>query len=95
MTTTLTLTDMPKTLNGHPVKAFAIHPDGQTALVMVHRPGHAMHPYVTATWWPELADTWQWGNYHSTWEEANDQRRAWIKTKTADHSAAQAEESQQ
>lgn len=89
--TPITQTDIPKTLNGHPVKAFTIHPDGLTALVLVNREGHRMHPWVTATWWPELADQWQWGNYHGSWEEAETYRAAWIRTKYADHRAAQIE----
>lgn len=70
-------TMIPQTLNGYPVKAFTIHPQGDRALVLVCRP-QAFQPWVAATWWPELGETWQWGHYFDSWEEADAHRGRWI-----------------
>ena len=72
-------TEMPKTLNGFPVKAFTISKNADRALVLIHREGDFM-PWVAASWWPELGTQWQWGNYFKSYQEADDYRANWIRT---------------
>jgi hypothetical protein len=76
----ITAADIPATLNGHRVVAFVIRSDEDRALVIVHREAHPIHQWVTASWWPELGDSWQWGNYHFTRAEADAYGDNWIKT---------------
>lgn len=71
--------EIPATLNGYPVIAWTISANRERALVIVERDA-AMHPIVTATWWPELGNAWQWGNYHADLTEGEDYRRQWVKT---------------
>lgn len=65
-----TTSPVPTTLNGFPVKMVRLHLNGY-ATVMVEREG-SIDPYVVATWWPELKDTWSWGHYERNLDEAND-----------------------
>lgn len=91
--TTIKPTEIPTSLNGYPVKAFSIHPNGESALVLCLREGQR-DAWVAASWWPELDTTWQWGNYFASYQEADEYRGRWIRTKQADHAAAQQEASQ-
>ena len=70
---------IPSHLNTHPVKAFAISADRSRALVLVNRPD-AFMPWVAATWSPALGDTWIWGNYYRSFEQADAFRAQWIAT---------------
>lgn len=78
-TETIRQNEMPTTLNGYPVKAFTISRNADRALVLVHREGNFM-PWVAASWWPELGDSWMWGNYFKSYEEADAYRANWIST---------------
>lgn len=60
------MTQAPLTLNGHPVVAHVVHPNGYFT-VMVHQGGKA---YCVATWWPDLKTSWCWGHYHHDYNEA-------------------------
>jgi hypothetical protein len=78
--------DIPATLNGHRVVAFVIRADREWALVIVYREGHPIHQWIAATWWPELGDSWEWGNYYYDRAEADAYGDNWIKTYgAADH----------
>ena len=68
------LEDMPRRLNGYAVHAFNRRAD--RVLVICHRPDHPLHPWVGATWWPELGTTWMWGHYFATEAEAEEWRTA-------------------
>lgn len=95
MPTTITQTDIPHSLNGWPVKAFSIDPQGQTALVLVHRETNRLNPWVAATWWPELETSWQWGNYFASYERAEEYRGRWIATKYGDYATAKEQAAQE
>jgi len=91
MATPIEQTDIPATLNGYPVKTFSLSRDADRALVLVHRENHAMHQWVAASWWPELGDSWMWGNYFDSYEGADAYRGWWLRThgpKASDHATA-------
>lgn len=63
-------------LNGYPVIKRQAHPDVPGYLsgietVMVFREGHPHHPYVVATWAPQMGTEWHNGDYCETLEKAN------------------------
>jgi len=43
---------------------------GGLMIVLVHRPEHRVHKYLTATWSPRCGDTWDNGDYVETLDEA-------------------------
>lgn len=72
-------TDIPRSLNGYPVKAFSLSGRADRALVLVDRGGDFL-PFVAATWWPEIGDRWEWGNYFASFAEADAYRGEWLRT---------------
>ncbi len=50
-----------ETLNGLTVLTIEAHTNCVT--VMVHRPEDSYNPFVVATWWRGLGDSWSWGHY--------------------------------
>ena len=50
----------PATLNGYPVIQSRVHESCVT--IMVER-SDMITPFVVATWWPALGDSWSWGHY--------------------------------
>lgn len=66
----------PLTLNGFPVVSEFSHFNGYVS-VMVKRENDPM-PYVVATWWHGLGNTWSWGHYCETMAEAESEFKAAI-----------------
>ena len=63
------LNEVPKTLNGYPVVLATI--SMKCVTVMVDRSEkYAEQPFVVATWWPGLKETWSWGHYCDSRKEA-------------------------
>lgn len=60
---------LPETLNGFPVIDIAPRQGGDGFVVIVKRP-QQNHPFVQATWFPELGTGWQWGHYLDSYSEA-------------------------
>lgn len=58
----------PAALNGCPVLAVFPRRDG-CAVVLVKRP-ESFRPFVVASYWPDLGDSWSWGNYLASAQEA-------------------------
>lgn len=58
---------LPRELNGYPVIGCVEH-SNKYCSVLVKR---ADNDYVVATWWPELKETWSWGHYESSYEDAS------------------------
>lgn len=76
---TVTHANIPTSLNGYPVKAFSISHDQGRALVIIHRADDHMS-WVAATWFPHSGNEWIWGNYFTSYEQADAYRGEWIKT---------------
>ena len=57
----MTKFNVPTELNGYPVVRSA--ESANVVTVMVERANIPELPFVVATWWPELGNTWSWGNY--------------------------------
>ena len=53
----------PARLNGYGVNKSQVHKNCVT--VAVYRPDEPELPFVVATWWPELGNSWSWGHYVS------------------------------
>jgi hypothetical protein len=60
--------NVPTRINGHLVLEFKDHCNGYVT-VMVHR-AHD-DSYIVATWWPNLGESWSWGHYLDSRDEAD------------------------
>jgi hypothetical protein len=65
---TINVQNVPKALNGFPVTMATPHENGYVT-VLVTRKDDPM-PYVVATYWRDLGNSWSWGHYAATPEEA-------------------------
>ena len=64
---------IPETLNGYPVIGSLPRNrvgESNSHAVLVHRPEHPVHQYVTAVWSPIMGDSWCWGRYFMDLGEA-------------------------
>jgi len=62
---------VPTHINGYPVIAHQSRKlDPSLIVIIVHREGHPVHPYVVATWWEGLTDGWWTGEYAKSLPEA-------------------------
>lgn len=57
----MTKFNVPAELNGYPVVRKT--ESANVVTVMVERANTPGLPFVVATWWPELGNTWSWGHY--------------------------------
>lgn len=76
-------THVPAHLNGCAVVEDVQHPQDGAHTVMVYNPRNAHHPYVVATWYPDLGEHWEHGDYCATPVEAADAFRARLKKRRA------------
>jgi hypothetical protein len=65
---TINVQNVPKSLNGFPVTMATPHENGHVT-VLVTRKDDPM-PYVVATHWAGLGNSWSWGHYSDTPEQA-------------------------
>ena len=62
--------ETPHELNGYRVISCGNSRRQGEYIVIVVRPDHPVHPFVVASWWPELGSTWHQGDYVESIEDA-------------------------
>lgn len=61
--------NVPTMLNGCQVQESKAHLNGYVTVLVNRSTLH--NPYVVATWWPELGNSWSWGHYEDSMLDAD------------------------